>query len=182
MQNVYNVVIMNSPLIQQVKFKKRDRRRNEDGSRKVQIKELWSLSQEILRLTSLGMKQVQIAKYLGCTPQTVSNTVNSDLGKEKLKLMAGARDADTLDIAEWIKKATVKSLKVYDEILDEEEGAISWSLKKNTADTIVKDLAGLEAPKKIITGHFTLEEIEAIKQRGKELAKSNGSIVDVTPS
>ena len=173
---------MNSPLINQVKFKKRDKRRNLDGSKKAQIKELWGTSREILRLVSLGLKNTEVAKQLDITPQTVSDVKNSDLGKERLKLMQGARDADTVDIAKWIKEATSKSLKIYDQILDEEEGTISWSLKKNTADTVVKDLAGLEAPKKIITGHFSLDEIEAIKQRGKELAKQNGDIVDVTPS
>lgn len=177
----YNIGIMKSLYGFDIR-KRKDGRRNPDNSRKVNIKELWDLNHEILRLAVLGLKSKQIADYLGCTPATVSNTINSDIGKEKLAHMRGARDNDTVEVAEWIKEATQKSLKIYDQILDEDMGEISWRLKKATADTVVKDLAGHEAPKKVLTGHFSLEEIEAIKLRGKALAKETGDMIDVTPT
>jgi len=148
----------------------RDRRKKAPGEKKAwQIKELWDLSHEILRLAVLGLKNNQIAEYLGCTPQTVCNTINSDLGKAKLATMRGARDAETIDVAAEIKQMVPKALETYKEILDAEDERISFSLRKATADTIVKDLAGHEAPKKIAVGHFSIDEINALKARGKEL-------------
>jgi len=160
--------------------KGKDKRRKRDGERKThQIKDLWDLSHEILRLSVLGLKGTQIASYLGCTSQTVSNTINSDLGKAKLETMRGARDADTLDVAKEIKSLEPVAIETYREILRAEDERISWSLRKSTADTIVKELGGHEAPRKHLVGHFDLDEIEALKARGKALARNNGTIIEM---
>jgi len=161
-------------------LKKRDRRRAEPGKKKMyQIKNLWSQHNEMLRLKLLGVSNVRIAEMLGMSKEMVSIVMNSDIAKAKLKVMEGARDAETLDVAIEIKKMIPKALKIYEEILEDQEGRISMSLKKNTADTIVKDLGGYEAPKKLAVRHFSVEDIEAIKQRGKMLASEMGNIIDV---
>ena len=60
---------------------------------------------------------------------------------------------------------------------------VSYKLKKETADTVVLDLAGHRAPTKIDTRsmHFTasLEEIEEFKRRGIAAARAAGMIVDI---
>lgn len=157
---------------------KKDRRKKEDR-KTYQIKDLWNLSHEILRLSVLGFKGKQVADYLGCTPQTVSNTINSDLGRAKLKTMRGARDADTLDVMQEIKKLEPLALETYTNILKAEDERISWSLRKSTADTIVKELGGHEAPKKHLVGHFDIDEIEALKARGKMLTKVSGTLIEM---
>ena len=48
-----------------------------------------------------------------------------------------------------------------------------------SADTLVKELGGYEAPKKIAVGHFSAEAIEDLKTRGKQLAKESGHLIDV---
>jgi len=157
----------------------KDKRRVKDDKRKTyQIKQLWNLSNEILRLSVLGLKGKRIAEYLGCTPETVSNTINSDLGKAKLLTMRGARDAETIDVATEIKKMVPKALDTYEEILKADDERISFSLRKVTADKVV-ELGGYEPPKKHLVGHFDIDEIEALKVRGKELAKVNGAIIDL---
>jgi len=155
------------------KLERRDKRRAKPGERKAyQVKNLWSRHNEMLRLKLLGVSNKKIGEILGIRREYVSQVVNSDIAKAKLSVMEGARDAETLDVAIEIKRMIPKALKIYEEILNDEEGRVSMTLKKNTADTIVKDLGGYEAPKKVAVGHFSVEEIEAIKSRGKVLAKS----------
>jgi len=60
--------------------REKDRRRVEQGDRKTyNIQQLWQRTHEIIAMTLLGMKEVEVAKTLNIHPQTVSNTINSDL-------------------------------------------------------------------------------------------------------
>jgi hypothetical protein len=56
-------------------------------------------------------------------------------------------------------------------------------LKKETADTIVMDIAGMRAPVKTetksLTLHATTEEIEEFKKRGIEAARESGFLVEL---
>lgn len=156
-----------------------DRRRSPE--RHFDIKQLWQRNHEILRLAFLGWKHKDIADHLGITAVTVSNTVNSTLGKDKLNLMAGARDAETLDVMDEIQQMVPKALKVYDNILEEESPA-SWALKKSTADTVLKDILGNVAPKRV-EGRFTHahlgeETIDRIKERGRAAAAAAGILAE----
>lgn len=144
------------------------------------IKKLWQRNHEILRLAVLGWKHTEIAEHLGITVATVSNTVNSTLGREKLSIMEGARDAETLDVMKEITEMAPKALKVYDKILEEDSQA-SLSLQKKTADTVLKDLLGYEAPKKFegrfMHAHLNEETIESIKERSRAAAAAAGVLV-----
>ena len=156
-----------------------DRRRRPDRS--FDIKQLWQRNHEILRLAFLGWKHKDIADHLGVTAVTVSNTVNSTLGKDKLNLMTGARDADSLDVMKEIQEMVPKALKVYDKILDEDSQA-SLSLQKNTADTVLKDILGHAAPKKFegrfAHAHIDGETIEEIKKRSRAAAAAAGVLAE----
>jgi predicted transcriptional regulator len=142
------------------------------------IKQLWQKNHEILMYALVGMKHEEIAKMVGVTPKTVSNTVNSSLGQNKLSEMRIARDANSLDVAAEVTKMYGKALKVYEEILDGEGKNVSPSLRKQTADTILMDIGGHRAPTKIDTRnahmHMTTEELEELKSRGKAAAKACG--------
>lgn len=143
-----------------------------------QIKNLWQLSHEILNLSLLGYKASLIAAVLGCTTATVSNTINSRLGQEKLALMRSSRDVETMEVAKEIEKMVPKALRIYDEILEGESASLS--LKKQTADTIMAT-AG-HGPKAPIQEHrhlhLTVEEINDIKERGRQIGSDRDIVVE----
>ena len=60
--------------------------------------------EEILNLYVLGMKDSEIASMLGISKNMVNYTVTSTLGKERLAMMRGARDAETIDIAKKMQE------------------------------------------------------------------------------
>jgi len=163
-------------------FREHDMRRVDPSvCRTYDIKQLWQRTHEILRLALLGHKSTKIAELLDITPQTVSNTLNSDLGMRKLSAMRLERDAGSVDMAKEVNKLLPKALKVYEQLLDDEKA--SAALRKETADTIVLDIAGHRSPAKIsgqiAHAHVTLQEIEEIKKRGRAALSD---VIDITPN
>lgn len=161
-----------------------DRRRRPPEERKTyEIKQLWQLNHEILNLAAKGFKQVEIADILNITPQTVSNTLNSELGQHKLSELRLERDEETKVIAEKIRILTNKALKIYHEIIDDESGESTLKDKRVVADTVMLELSGLRAPTKIqsATMNYNLskEDIEEFKRRAVQAARESGMIVDV---
>ena len=158
-----------------------DYRRDEDGRKTHEIKQVWQRNHEILRLALLGHKYVDIAAILGISAQTVSNTLNSQLGMEKLSGMRAQRDADSIEVAEEVKKLFPKALEVYERILYSESDDISPELKLKAANNVLMDLGGHKAPTKIqgqfVHGHLTVDDLNLIKERGKEAAKARGLLV-----
>lgn len=145
------------------------------------IKMLWQRSHEILGLALQGMKQTEIAKILNISPVTVSNTLNSTLGKEKLSEMRGERDEHYVKINEEIKKLTMKALNTYHKLFD--TPSVDDKLKKETADTITLDIADMRAPTKVdsrsVHMYATIEEIEEFKKRGFEAARDSGIEIEL---
>lgn len=158
-----------------------DLRRKDDTRKTHDVKQLWQRTHEILNLAVRGMKQVEIAEILNVTPQTVSNAVNSGLGKQKLSEERKKRDEDTYDRVKEIDKLTKKALKVYHNIFDDKTE--SAGLKKKTADVVTLELSGLRVPTRIQSQSFntvaTLEEIEEFKKRGIAAARESGMIIDL---
>lgn len=158
-----------------------DHRRNEVDRKTHNIKQLWQRTHEILRLAVLGMKGPEIAKILGITPQTVSNTLNSDLGMQKLSELRKQRDEETIDVVSEIHKLLPKAIKAYENILDNDQASLA--LKKETADTLVMDISGHRAPTKV-QGQFAhayidSPAIKALVERGKAAALSMGKLVEI---
>ena len=162
-------------------IRERDKRRG-TGQRRFDIKQLWNQNHEILRLSFLGWRNIEIAKRLNISPITVSNTINSTLGQKKLQNMREKRDSEVIGISEKIANLAEGAVKVYEEIIKDDEGRVSMSLKKNTADTILKDILGHQAPKKVegkfAHAHLDSETIETIKQRHKEAAAAAGILAE----
>ena len=157
-----------------------DKRRS-DRAGTWDIKALWQRSHEIIGMALQGMKQVDIAKALDITPATVSNTLNSSLGKEKLSGMREEKDEEFKKINEEVVKLTEKALNTYHEIFD--SGTVSLELKKKTADTITLEIAGMKAPTRIdarsIHTDASLKEIEEFRARGIAAAKESGFLTIV---
>ena len=68
------------------------------GHRKYQISHTWEIHNEIIRLTAVGMRQVDIAAQLGVTAAMVSYTLNSDIARARLAELRGMRDAEAVDV------------------------------------------------------------------------------------
>ena len=162
------------------------RRVSSEEKKTYNIKALWQRSHEIIRLAARGYKQVQIAEILNIHEQTVSLTLNSDLGKKKLADLCEARDEEAKITIEKIRVLADKALQTYNEIFDNEDGQATLKDRKDVADTVLLELSGLRAPTKIHTSSvstvLTAEEIENFKNRGLKAAKEIGlDIIDVTP-
>lgn len=164
--------------------RKNDNRRNApEQPKSYNIKQLWQRSHEIIGLALQGFKQVEIAEILNIHPATVSNTLNSELGKEKLSDLREKRDEDIVDVSKEIARLSAKALKVYEQIFDTPSGDLE--LKKKTADTILMEIGGHRAPTKIqsqsLHFHATNKEIEDFKSRGLQAARDSGMLVELNP-
>ena len=161
-----------------------DERRVDELERKTyNIKQLWQRNHEIVNLAARGFKQTEIAEILNINPQTVSNTLNSELGQHKLSEIRLERDEEAKKVSEKIRVLTNKALQVYHEIFDDESGECTLKDKKGTADTVLLELSGLRAPTRIHSQHIsttlTSEELEEFKRRGIQAARESGMIVEV---
>ena len=145
------------------------------------IKQLWQRSHEIINLAAQGFKQTDIAEILCIHPQTVSNTLNSELGQLKLSEIRWERDGEAKKASEKIRVLTNKALDTYHQIFDDESGECTLRDKKNVADTVLLELSGLRVPTKIqshaIHTVLTPEEIEEFKKRGIQAARDSGLVV-----
>ena len=111
-----------------------------------------------------------MAELVGCTPQTISNIINSALGKQTLEIIQGAADADTVDLMVKIRALAPIAMAVQEEIMLDE--ATSKGLKNKVADKVL-DRAGYTPISKNLNlnlnAGLTGEDIEAIKKRAAEL-------------
>ena len=155
--------------------------RRTDRSGTHDVKNLWQVHHEIINLALRGMKNSQIATILNITPTTVSNTLNSRLGKAKLQHMRGQRDEEAIKVEAEIERLAEKAIQAYDEIFDSD--TVSPSLKKQTADTVLMDLGGHRAPTKIdsrsLHMQLTPEEIAGFVERGRKASKDVGEPIDI---
>jgi len=115
-------------------------------TRKYNISNIWSVHREILRRHFVGQKAAEIAKDLSISKQTVSNTINSPLGKEILEALHQGADRSSEDIQARIKELAPEALDVVEGILTN-EGEPS-KLRSGLALKVL-GLAGYVEPQKI---------------------------------
>lgn len=161
-----------------------DERRVDQGQKKTfEVSHMWEVHHEIVRRRLLGQKVVNIARDLGVSEAMVSYTLNSPVVRDKLSIMKGARDAETLDLAKRIRENAPKSLKLLEEIIEGEvDGTpVGVTLRAREANTMLAR-AGY-GPITNIKGavahaHFTGEDIKEIKKRAIESGVKSGVVVD----
>jgi len=160
-----------------------DQRRKNNDNKLFNIKQLWQSNHEIINLAVRGFKQIDIADILNITPETVSNTINSDLGQLKIADLRKSRDDETRKVQEKIRVLTDKALRVYDEIFEDESGECNLNDKKKVADTVLLELSGHRAATKIqsTSASYTLskEDLQAFKDRALAAAQDAGIVIDV---
>lgn len=136
--------------------------------RKYNIQKLWDVHHEILRLTLLGLKSVDIATMLGVTPAMVSYTQNSTIAKRQLAVMRGARDANAVDVAKTIQELQPAAVQKLSELMESETEAISLK-----AAMTLLDRGGNAPVQRVQADHrhlsFTLDEINDIKNRARQV-------------
>jgi DNA-binding CsgD family transcriptional regulator len=138
-----------------------------DRSGSYDIKRLWQRNHEILGLALQGFDNKKIAALLGLSEATVSNTLNSTLGKEKLAEMRQERDSEFVNVSKEVSRLAEKALQAYEAIFDSPNA--SPNLKKETADTVLMDLGGHRAPTKIDSAvHIKQLNESKFKRRGLE--------------
>lgn len=154
-----------------------DGRFNEEG-RKYQIQQLWQRQHEMLGLALLGAEEKEIAEILDVTTATVSNCINSEIGKQQLAIMRGARDADTIDISKEIRSHAPKALQVLVGLLEGPEQGAEHSRISIAKDIL--DRAGYGAPK-YVYGQFahaylSAGDIDELKERAHKRRMLGSSI------
>jgi DNA-binding CsgD family transcriptional regulator len=165
-------------------FREPDERRVDPLERKTyDIKGLWQRHHEIVNLAVQGFKQVEIAEILNIDPQTVSNTLNSQLGKEKLSEIRQERDDDVKVTVEKIRILRNKAIDTYHRIFDNPDGQATLKDQLHVADTVLLELSGLKVPTKIqsVSTIISAAELRELKERGLAAMRESGVIVDIEP-
>ncbi len=140
------------------------------------IVEMWESHHEIARRLLLGQKGTDIARDLNCSAQTISNVRNSPVVKDKLAIMSAARDAGSIDLAREIADLAPLALQRVKEAL--ETGQVMGrelngiSILKEANQLLDREIGKptQRVDTRNIHGHFTMDDIERIKARAKELA------------
>ncbi len=154
-----------------------DQRRRQDGKRKGhQIREMWDSHHEIARRLLLGQKNVDIAKAMNCSKQTVSNVRNSPIVQDKLAVMKAARDVGCIDLAKEIAELAPIAIGQVRDALETGKihgTAIAGSEVLKQANSILDRQIGKPTQRvdtRNIHGHFTMEDIERIKAKARDLS------------
>lgn len=143
------------------------------------IKNLWALNGEILNQLVAGRKPKDIARELGITTQTVSNTRNSDLGRERLRELAEQRMQSAVDIGERIKEFAPEALQLHEEIISGEYDEASIALRAKIASEWLGRAGYGEIKKSAnVSARLSPEDIERIKERARNGARQIG-LIDV---
>ncbi len=148
-----------------------------EGNKDYNIVRLWGQQKEILRLVASGLyKNTEVADMIGVTPQTVSNIINSALGKQTLDLLQGAADSDTVDLMVKIRSLAPLALAVQENILTDD--ATHPRLKNDISNKVLDRAGYMPISKNLnlnLNAGVTAEDLEAIKKRAAELNEVKAS-------
>lgn len=163
----------------------RDLRFSTPGNTRVyRINKLWELHHEICRRISLGEKNTEIAEALGVSVHMVSYTRNSKVAQDKIAILRGAMDADTVELGQRIQKFAPVALQFLENIINGEKIGDETPNIKMRARYADKHLerAGYGPVRKIasVSRHLTKDDIEDIKERSRKSAEEAG-VIDINP-
>jgi len=161
-----------------------DRRRVSPERKKYDIERLWEHHREIIRLlvaSNGGFTNKYIARQVGCSPQTVSNVRNNPIAIAKIQELEEGRDADAIDLSRKIREIAPLAINLLQETIgasleDIDEGAPDTKLLTQgvrSAITVVEHTIPKKVEKKVLHGHFTLEQIAEAKRRALEARRAS---------
>lgn len=138
------------------------------------LKRLWGNQEEICRLFALGTKRQILAEKFGVTPQTISNIVNSDLGRRKIAVLQGKNDIEATDVQSRIRALQPVALETFEELLLDSNS--SPKLQKEIASEILRMGGNGPVTKNQTTTTFQLsdEDLEQINSISDGIRRSIG--------
>jgi hypothetical protein len=139
------------------------------------VREMNERHHEIARMVVLGYKNAEIAKDLNISQSFVSTVRNAPPVKEKVAILAGARDAGTVDIAKQIQMALPTCIKYLSETIPDDD--ISDSLKSRNAFGLMA--IGGHGPSKNLNVRgvhavLTADDIKEIRENAQNIAVEIG--------
>jgi len=142
-----------------------------EGNESYDIKRLWGQQKEILRLVASGLyTNKEVGDLVGVTPQTVSNIINSALGKQAMEILQGAADAELVDLNVKFKYLAHLAVGVQENILLDE--GTSKELQNKISDKFL-DRAGYTPVAKNLNMNLNAgldkDDIDEIKKRAEDL-------------
>jgi len=165
-----------------------ERRVVKSEKRAFEVSEMWEVHHEIVRRLVLGQKNADIARDLKVSPAMVSYVRNSPVVKDKLEIMKGARDADTIDLAKKIREGAPQALRLLEDIIAGEVETASGEIVEPTVGQRAKEAnnwmnragyAPIQNVKGVIAhAHYDAEDIEQIKKRAHEDGLKSGVVID----
>lgn len=148
------------------------------GEGKNQLKRFSMKHQEVLRLLSTGMKNVDVAKIVGLSPDAVSRTRNCYLGMEEGDRLTELREDAMTDVYTKMALAADKVVDYYVDAMDETTTtgklfANKLSLKLKISESILDRDGRLKkiTSNETVVAHATLKDIQEIRARKSEKAK-----------
>lgn len=140
------------------------------------IKKLQQIHHEVLNLAALGTKPKDIATMLGVSTGMVDYTVNGALGQEKLALIRGARDADTVDLAEQIRQVGPVAIARVRQVIEDANATNADALRAafGMLDRIPETAVTKRIQSDSRNMHFTPEDIKRMQEEAfKQEALTN---------
>ena len=161
-----------------------DRRRLAAGvpRRIPNVGEMTELHHEICRHVLLGMKNVDIAAKLHCTPQTVSNVRNSPIVKRRLRELQNARDCVAINFAAECQARASRAFEILDEALMDNTGEVPLQMRLKEANNLldrVERVEGIGQRNLHLHAHLTADDIEQLKKRALDAGLACGQVVDI---
>jgi hypothetical protein len=159
----------------------RKRGRYDAGANRVhQISKVWNLSAEIIRLSVMGFKGVEIAKELNISPVTVSTALNSQVCQDHIQKLRDQRDASAVSVGMRINKMSNVALDRLHEIVNGEESKASPTLVASVAQDLL-DRAGhgkiARTTNLNLTGSLSQDDLVEVYGRACEAARSCGTLI-----
>ena len=142
-----------------------------------EVGEIHQMHHEVIQRIFLGMRNVEIAQELGVSEQIISQIKNSQVVRERLDIMRGAAQADTVDLGKEIMELAPRALDLVREAIDGEAGDLGVKEQLKCAERLL-DRAGFAGTKTVVGihahqhNHFTPDDIEDIKRRAREVTVS----------
>jgi len=144
---------------------------SEEGQKHYNLKRLWGKQREVIRLVSSGLYNVnEVASIVGLSPRTVSNIINSPLGKSHMEILQGAKDSTAIDVANQIDALTPIALAIQTDIMLNDE--TDPKLRASIADKLLDRGGHVPVNKNLnvnVNRGLTDDDLAAIKKRAKEL-------------
>lgn len=149
----------------------------QNGEQGYDLQKLKGIHHRIIRLHLEGLSNKDIAQALGCTPQMVSYTINTDLAQEKIAVLNGEMDLAQLNAQRQARELAPVAVEVLQEImLDRNNKATDRRLAANS----VLDRGGLPKSRNVSVqqSHLSSGDIDDIKKIAKEQAREQGLVRD----